>query len=45
MTYNDKIRGKTSGINMIPSRLRNIITNNDKKKKKKKRIMIVLSNW
>ena len=31
-TYDDKIRGKTSDINMIFSRLRNIVTNKDRKK-------------
>ena len=31
-TYDDKIRGKTSDINMIFSRLGNIVTNKDRKK-------------
>ena len=34
-TYDDKIRGKISDINMILNRLGNTITNNDKKKIKK----------
>ena len=35
-TYDHKIRGKISDINMILNRLGNTITNNDKKKIKKK---------
>ena len=31
-TYDDKIRGKTSDINMIFSRLGNIVTNKNRKK-------------
>ena len=31
-TYDGKIRGKISDINMIPNRLENTITNNDRKK-------------
>ena len=34
-TYDHKIRGKISDINMILNRLGNTITNNDKKKIKK----------
>ena len=34
-TYDDKIRGKISDINMIFSRLGNIVTKNDRKKIKK----------
>ena len=34
-TYDDKIRGKISDINIILSRLGNIITKNDRKKIKK----------
>ena len=34
-TYDQKIRGKISDINMILNRLGNTITNNDKKKIKK----------
>ena len=30
-TYDDKIRGKISGIRMILSRLGNIVTNKDRK--------------
>ena len=31
-TYDDKLRDKTSDINMIFSRLENIVTNKDRKK-------------
>ena len=34
-TYDDKVRGKISDINMIFSRLGNIVTKNDRKKIKK----------
>ena len=34
-TYDDKIRGKISGVNMIFSRLGNVVTNKDRKKIKR----------
>ena len=34
-TYDDKIRGKISDVNMIFSRLGNVVTNKDRKKIKR----------